>query len=95
MRLTHSFNRTARSRVLNGSEVPSAPPVKLGVRQNKTGVITMRQFVIETRVKKGHLELNNVPFSDETEVKIVVIPKVNLTKMSFPEIRKLTESQNS
>lgn len=51
----------------------------------------MRQFVMETSVKKGHLELNNVPFSDETEVKIVVIPKINLPKMSFPEIRKLTE----
>lgn len=52
----------------------------------------MPQFVMETRIKKGHLELNNVPFSDETEVKIIVIPKVNLTRMSFPEIRKLTES---
>ena len=52
----------------------------------------MRQFVVETRVKKGHIELNNIPFSDETEVKIIVIPKVNLTKISFPEIRELTKS---
>lgn len=52
----------------------------------------MRQFVVDTHVKKGPLELNNVPFSDETEVRIIVIPKVTLTKMSFPDIRKLTES---
>ncbi|WKZ16037.1 MAG: hypothetical protein QY317_01770 [Candidatus Jettenia caeni] len=52
----------------------------------------MRQFVVETRVKKGHLAVDNVPFSDETEVKVFVIPKVTLTKMSFPDIRKLTES---
>ncbi len=53
---------------------------------------TVRQFVIETRVKEGHVELNNIPFSDETEVKVIVIPKVNLAKMSFPEIRELTKS---
>jgi len=52
----------------------------------------MRQFVVETRVKRGHVELNNIPFSDETEVKVIVIPKVNLTKVSFPEIRELTKS---
>lgn len=52
----------------------------------------MSQFVIETRVKKGHLEVNNVPFSDETEVKVVIIPKVDMSKMSFPEIQRLTKS---
>jgi len=52
----------------------------------------MRQFVLETRVKKGRLELDNVPFSDETEVKIIVIPKIDLGKMQFSEIRKLTTS---
>ncbi len=52
----------------------------------------MSQFVIDTRVKKGHLEVNNVPFSDETEVKVVIIPKVDVSKMSFPEIQRLTKS---
>lgn len=52
----------------------------------------MSQFVIETRVKKGHLEVNNVPFSDETAVKVVIIPKVDVSKMSFPEIQRFTKS---
>lgn len=52
----------------------------------------MSQFIVETRVKRGHVEVDNIPFSDETDVRIIVIPKVNLTKMSFPKIRRLTKS---
>lgn len=52
----------------------------------------MSQFVAEARIKKGYLELYNIPFSDETEVKVIVVPKVNLAKMSFPKIIKLTKS---
>lgn len=52
----------------------------------------MSQFIVETRVKSGHIEVDNIPFSDETDVRIIVIPKVDLTKMSFPKIRNLTKS---
>lgn len=52
----------------------------------------MSQFVTEARIQGGRLELSNVPFSDATEVKIFVIPKVELSKMSFGEVRKLTSS---
>lgn len=52
----------------------------------------MSQFAIEARVEGGRLELFNIPFSDATAVKIFVIPKVELSKMSFLEARKLTNS---
>ena len=52
----------------------------------------MNQFVAETRIAGGRLELCNLPFSDATEVKVYVIPKADLSKMSFFEARKLTSS---
>lgn len=52
----------------------------------------MSQFVTEARVERGRLELFNIPFSDDTEVKVFVVPKVDLSKMSFLEARKLTSS---
>jgi hypothetical protein len=52
----------------------------------------MSQFVTEARIEKGRLELFNIPFSDATEVKVFVIPKVDLSRMSFLEARKLTGS---
>ena len=52
----------------------------------------MSQFVTEARIAGGRLELFNIPFSDATEVKVFVIPKVELSKMSFLEVRKLTTS---
>lgn len=52
----------------------------------------MNQFAAETRIAGGRLELCNLPFSDATEVKVFVIPKADLSKMSFLEVRKLTSS---
>ncbi len=51
----------------------------------------MHQLTIETRVKHGQLQLNNMPFADDTEVKVVIIPKVNVEKMSFAKIQALTQ----
>ncbi|HDN25636.1 MAG TPA: hypothetical protein ENG03_00785 [Thioploca sp.] len=42
----------------------------------------MRQFTIESRVQQGQLQLNNIPFADNTVVKVVVIPKVPLENLS-------------
>ncbi|MCI5131159.1 MAG: hypothetical protein D3904_06455 [Candidatus Electrothrix sp. EH2] len=50
----------------------------------------MSRFVTEASVVNGRLELNNVPFSEKMQVKVVVIPKVDLSKMSFPDIWKTT-----
>lgn len=52
----------------------------------------MKQYVADSRVRNGRLELENVPFSDNAEVRIFVVPKVRLSEMSFTKIRKLTRS---
>lgn len=52
----------------------------------------MNQFIVDTRIIKGRLELNDVPFSDEQEVKVIVIPRVKLDKMSFHKIQQLIKS---
>ena len=52
----------------------------------------MSQFVAETLVTNGHLELNNIPFADNMHVKVIVIPKAELSKMSFPQIWEATQS---
>lgn len=43
----------------------------------------MSQFMTEARIEGGCLELSNIPFSDATEVKAFVIPKVKLSKCLF------------
>lgn len=52
----------------------------------------MSQFITEARIEGGRLELRNIPFSDATEVKVFVIPKVRLSQMSFLEVQKMTSS---
>ncbi|CAN2042588.1 conserved hypothetical protein [Candidatus Magnetomoraceae bacterium gMMP-15] len=54
----------------------------------------MGQFVTETLISNGRLELNNIPFSNNVAVKIIIIPKVDLSNMSFPEIWKTTKQIN-
>ena len=49
----------------------------------------MSQIIKESKISKGHLELDNIPFEDDTEMKVILIPKVKTDKMSFKEIRKL------
>jgi len=43
-----------------------------------------RQFITETSI-------SNIPFSNNVAVKIIIIPKVDLLSMSFPEIWKSTK----
>ena len=52
----------------------------------------MSQIIVDTRVTKGNLKLPNIPLEDNTEVKVIVIPKAKLSKMSFKKTRKLTKS---
>jgi len=58
----------------------------------KYGGITVNQYSTDTYIKNGRLELNNLPFPDNVRVKIFIIPKVDLSRMSFNRIRKITES---
>lgn len=52
----------------------------------------MSQFVAETAIMNGHLELHNLPFADNMAVKVIVIPKVDLSQMSFPRIWETTSA---
>ncbi len=52
----------------------------------------MSQIIIDSRVSNGHVTLQNLPLEDETEVKIIVIPKANLSKMSFQNSQSLTRT---
>ncbi|MBF0451299.1 MAG: hypothetical protein HQK75_11395 [Candidatus Magnetomorum sp.] len=51
----------------------------------------MGQFIADTSISNGRLELNNIPFSNNVAVKIIIIPKIDLSNMSFPEIWKTTK----
>ena len=46
----------------------------------------MSQFVADTSILNGHLELNNIPFANNIHVKVIVIPKVELSQMAFPQM---------
>ena len=50
----------------------------------------MAQFVVETSIKHGQLALDKIPFKDNTSVKVVLIPKVELSQMSFEKAQEST-----
>jgi len=51
----------------------------------------MSQYIIDTYIKNGNIVLNNLPFSENTNVKVIVIPKVDLSKFSFEKVQELTK----
>ncbi|MHB1687800.1 MAG: hypothetical protein ACYCVH_10540 [Ignavibacteriaceae bacterium] len=52
----------------------------------------MNQYVIDARIKDGYLSIKDLPFKEETDVKVIVIPKINFRELSFLRIRELTKS---
>jgi len=52
----------------------------------------MYQITREAHIKNGHLELNNLPFSDDAAVKVIIFSKVDLEKMAFEQAQRLTQS---
>ena len=52
----------------------------------------MNQYVIDARIKDGYLSIKDLPFKDETDVKVILIPKINFRELSFLRIRELTTS---
>lgn len=50
----------------------------------------MSQYIIDTRIENGHLELNNIPL-DNSDVRLYIVQKTDLSKMSFNNIRSLTD----
>jgi len=51
----------------------------------------MNQYVIDAHVTNGRLELQNIPMKDNTEVRVILIPKAKLSKMKFREVQRLTK----
>jgi hypothetical protein len=54
----------------------------------------MAQITINTHIKQGKLQLDNLPFPDNTKVKVVMIPNldIDLEKKWFFQIQALTQS---
>ncbi len=50
----------------------------------------MSEHIADARVSNGHLELFNLPFPDETEVKVIVVPKRIEAENRLKKIRVLT-----
>ncbi len=52
----------------------------------------MSQYSAECQIRNGRLELENLPFPNNAEVRIFVFSKVDLSQMSFHRLRLLTKS---
>jgi len=52
----------------------------------------MSQYSAECHVMNGRLELENLPFPNNANVRVFVFSKVDLSKMSFNRLRLLTKS---
>ena len=51
----------------------------------------MNQYVADTHVTNGQLELRNIPIKDNTECQSQLIPKAMLSKMGFRNAQRLTK----
>ncbi len=52
----------------------------------------MNPYAVDGFVKNGHLEINNIPLPDNSYVRVIVVPKVDLAKASFNKIKELTKT---
>ena len=52
----------------------------------------MSQIIVDSKINKGNLHVQNIPLEDNTDVKVIVIPKANLEKMSYKKSQELTKS---
>ncbi len=52
----------------------------------------MNKYVTDTRVKQGNVAISGVPFDDDQDVRVIVIPRANLQKMAYREVQELTKS---
>ncbi len=41
----------------------------------------MTQYITETKVEKGTINLSDIPIKNNTDVKVIIIPKVELDKL--------------
>lgn len=52
----------------------------------------MEQYIVDARVKNGYLSIGNLPFNDDADVKVIVMPKIKFEDLSFVKVRELTKS---
>jgi hypothetical protein len=52
----------------------------------------MSAFSVNCCVNDGKILIDNLPFPDGAEVKVIIIPKIDLSQMSFNRVRELTKS---
>ncbi len=52
----------------------------------------MEQYIIDAKIKNGYLSIGDLPFKEETDVKVIVMPKVKFNDLSFLKVRDLTKS---
>lgn len=52
----------------------------------------MSQYTIETRIKQGNLKLSNIPIANNTDVKVIIIPKIDLKKLNLDKVSDLLKS---
>ena len=52
----------------------------------------MEQYIVDARIKNGYLSIGDLPFKEETDVKVIVMPKVKFNDLSFLKVRDLTKS---
>ena len=52
----------------------------------------MSQYIIDAVVKKGHIEIDNLPFPDLSKIKVMLFPEADLKRMSFFKAWEITKN---
>ena len=52
----------------------------------------MSQLVIDGKVQKGHIKLDNIPLPDNAEVMIYIIPKLKLENLDLEKVLEMTRT---
>lgn len=50
------------------------------------------QYIIDTTVTKGHVEIDNLPFPDLTRIKVLLFPEADIKNMMFMKACELTKN---
>ncbi|KOR33066.1 hypothetical protein TI05_03325 [Achromatium sp. WMS3] len=51
----------------------------------------MENIILDTKIQHGKVILHDVPLEDDTPIKVIVIPKTNLQRLSFQKTRILLQ----
>jgi hypothetical protein len=51
----------------------------------------MTQYIVNTIVKDGHVEINDLPFPNLSRIKVLLLPEIDIKEMSFFKAQELTK----